>query len=73
MSYRRGPNCLPTGDVEPRAEDLFLRGWNGERQKQMKGERFAGFSRNQNHDALCWHRFFLAKRRRPKLLVKEFR
>ena len=30
MSYRRGPNCLPTGDVEPRAEDLFLRGWDRE-------------------------------------------
>lgn len=30
MSYRRGPNCLPTCDVEPRAEDLFLRGWDGE-------------------------------------------
>nr|KAF7434542.1 hypothetical protein H0235_002733 [Vespula pensylvanica] len=28
MSYRWGPNCLPSGDVELEAEDLFLE-WNG--------------------------------------------
>ncbi|KAL2725645.1 hypothetical protein V1478_008318, partial [Vespula squamosa] len=28
MSYRWGPNCLPSGDVELGAEDLFLE-WNG--------------------------------------------
>lgn len=51
MSYRRGPNCLPTGDVEPRAEDLFLRGWDREEDRRV------GFSGKQNHDALCQHRF----------------
>lgn len=50
MSYRRGPNCLPTGDVEPRAEDLFLRGWD--REGGWRGWDSGG---NQNHDAPCQH------------------
>lgn len=28
MSYRQAPNCLPTGDAQPGAKDLFPWGWD---------------------------------------------